>query len=271
MDEKLVKNTLVACAAETAITAVLTVTTCVFCRVDVRIAIVATAVLAVARVVVFRGAKFLIDYRAGVLDGGCVEPKVLKFGSLVLSGLCASNLAQIDMVTRNVLCHEFGHKVVGSLVFSNARLEVMVTGLREGVTKLSPRGPGPIMGYRYSQPLMSAGGPLFALVSACGMIATAHFYGDAYDGFDLYLYSASIMSIVQHVHYALSAIGERCVDGHDFGVMARFGVDSRLWIVAFILLPIVVFATLKLYSHITKPSLNIEPGLPMGKCPEKKS
>ncbi len=254
MDKGALKSFGVAVAAETAIATAFTAVAVLHANVDVRMAIVSACVFVVLKNVALRGVKFFVDWRCGLAEG--FERTVIEYASMGLSSLCALQLANIDSLTRNVLVHEYGHVAAGHLVYSNVRFKVAITGMSQGVTMPHPISGKSVMGFKFSRPVMSAGGPLLSLICVCAMVAIAHFYGDAYDGFDGFLYTAAFMTIFQHIKYAASALTHVCGAGHDFAVMAAHGIDPRLWIAAFALIPLVTLIALEIHKSCFSTSSN---------------
>ena len=233
--------------AEIAIATVYTGIACLFAQNrTVRILIIAKAVFALSINFICRGIKSWVDHtrQRSTLE---IERFLLKVGGVFLNVVCAMQLASVDQYTRNVLVHEGGHALTGLVVFANAYPKVQITGPAAGSTEMLPINVNkPIVGFKGSEFLYTAGGPIASLCSVVVMVAIAHFWGDAYDGFDQYLYEAAGLTAIQHIEYARTS---SLSSSHDFGSMAKMGMPQWIWVALFVLVPLLTLLLLFVYDE----------------------
>ena len=231
--------------SEVAIATVYTGVSCLFSlNRTARVLLVSNAVFSLSINFICRGLKVWVDETKDC-ELSEMSKSLLQIVGFVLNTICGTQLASIDQCTRNVLVHEGGHALAGMAVFTNVCPKVRLRGNDTGFTEMIPRNPcEPILGFKGSEFLYSAGGPLASLCSTVVMIALAHFWGDAYDGFDAYLYEATALTVIQHITYA-STSGS---SDHDFVSMAKAGMPAWIWMALFALVPLATMLLLVVYD-----------------------
>lgn len=148
----------------------------------------------------------------------------------------------LDNATRDVLVHEMGHAITAQALFKT-RAAIEIFPLRGGVTQFSPApltNLGKYFGARHSNMLIAGAGAAAALLFVLVNLSAAHFLEKEHQEASLYLMMMAIMSIVNHTVYALSALLPSKLIGHDFIMLAKFGIHP-LFAAAFILLVPAVF------------------------------
>lgn len=235
-----------ALGAECAIATVYTGVSCLFARNNaVRVLLIAKAATMLGVNFACRSLKAWVDH---VHEGSSSKSDqiILKISGVILSTTCAIQMAQVDYCTRNVLVHEGGHALVGMAVFTNAYPRVQITGVGTGQTGMvSINTSQPILWFEGGEFLYRAGGPVASLASTVVMIALAHFWGDAYDGFGEYLYEAAALTVSQHIRYANSTSSS---NSHDFAFMARAGMPAWIWVGIFAIVPLATWLLLFVYD-----------------------
>ncbi len=171
--------------------------------------------------------------------------------------ICPMSFSALENTTTGVLVHEAGHALAAMTVYKDARASIEVFPFMGGVTRFyrgSLTAVGEQLGARVSRLCVTAAGPLAGILVASGEIGLAHYVQDDHPQLSLYLLSMGIMSIAQHVIYALSALWEKSPSpGHDFVQLWRLGgihpIQAAICMVALPMLVKTMIFSIDYYRH----------------------
>jgi hypothetical protein len=171
--------------------------------------------------------------------------QILTFCYSYLQYVCPLNFSILDLATRHVLIHEFGHALAAALLYQNARPSIEVFPFVGGITRFwitSLTNLGKFFGNKYSRLIVSAAGPATGIFVATIELGLAHYLKREHPRLHRYLLCSAILCIAQHVIYALSTLWERNpMSGHDFANLWKIGgLHPLISAICLVALPLIV-------------------------------
>jgi hypothetical protein len=169
--------------------------------------------------------------------------------------LAPMNFTFLDTTTRNVLVHEGGHALAANLVYKGANPRVEVFPLEGGVTSYYPRllsNFGKYLDWKNADLFVSAAGTGSAVLFAAGSLVVASHIRETHPQLHRYLVALSIVSVLQHAMYAISALWAPSKSlGHDFVALWRHGIHP---IVSAITIMAVPMLSLAAFGKASRPA-----------------
>lgn len=177
------------------------------------------------------------------------ETKLLRY-------LRALTFSRVDSATRDVLTHEMGHDIAAKTLFRHANPSITVFPFEGGVTHWSPgRGLtelGAYFGKKNSRLIVAGAGAGAALLFSMGHMIAAHKVSETNPEASAYLLVSALMSIANHVIYALTALVDIGPSGHDFIQLAQGGIHPLAAAGFLIAVPLLLQMSLYLFVSPNK-------------------
>lgn len=162
----------------------------------------------------------------------------------LLNLITSYDFSILHTLTSNVLIHEAGHAVAALAVYQNPDPKISVFPFTGGETsyQYSPLSSlGKYLGISTSKALVSAAGTGFGVILGAALIGISHSLKKEHPRLSLYLLCSGIMSVAQHVLYALSALWEASpIAGHDFVSLWKYGIHPLISVICIIALPVFI-------------------------------
>lgn len=161
-----------------------------------------------------------------------------------ISYLCPLTYSMVDVFSRNVLIHEAGHAMASLACYKGASPKVVILPPEGGYTEYR-EGPltrfGEKLGKSASNTFVSAAGPGLALMCSLTQIFASHKMQKSHPNLSKYLFFTAVVSIFQHVTYALTALVTSSDQvSHDFVSLWLGGIHPIAAVLFMIVVPILV-------------------------------
>ncbi len=162
-----------------------------------------------------------------------------------LKELTPYHFSFLDVTTRNVIVHEAGHALAALAVYQNASPKIAIYPGMGGATSYYNDNLswfGKLLGRKNSDLLVCGAGAAMAILFSIGSLAAAKRCSSDKPELKMYLIATAIVSIVQHIFYALTAFITGADQlSHDFVALWSHGINPLIAIIAMIFLPIFVY------------------------------
>ncbi|WP_059061190.1 hypothetical protein [Candidatus Protochlamydia naegleriophila] len=174
---------------------------------------------------------------------------LLLFAYQLSQCMCPISFSILESMTTSVVIHEAGHALAATAVYNNSHASIEIFPFLGGVTRYYEGALtkfGEHLGPRASRLFVNAAGPLAGILAASCEIGLSHYVKEDHPQLSLYLLSMGVMTVAQHVMYALSALSQELPSpGHDFvGLWKVGGIHPLTSVVCMLALPLLVKTTL---------------------------
>lgn len=202
-------------------------------------------ITSVAINILLRSVAGFCKYRLHHLHAADKKRKYYQRLLYFLSYLVPLNFSTfVDQTTRNIIVHEGGHYWAAKLLIKNPRGRISLTPLEGGQTtyRLGALTKfGTIFGRANVKLIVAAAGPAVGVLAATGALVGSLALRNSHPELSRYLLMIAVVSIAQHVFYALSALWTSTNQkGHDFIQLMAGGVHPVVAAITMIALPLIV-------------------------------
>lgn len=156
--------------------------------------------------------------------------------------LCPLGFSRIDSATRNVLIHEGGHALAVIALYKETLPEITISPFEGGMTEFIPEelsAFGNSVGEENAAAIVAAAGAGLAILFATAQLIAGHSLSENYPELSRYLEVTGLVTILEHIGYAASALLRECSEGHDFFFLREGGVSPAFCIALMLLLPLI--------------------------------
>lgn len=209
-----------------------------------------TAISIVAFNTLFRCGSAYLEYKIQQLKHSRFNEsdriKDLEKCQNFLQFICPISFSGLDQMTTSVLTHEAGHALAAAAVYEHANPRIEIFPGKGGMTTFNPSALthfGKWLGPKLSAVFTILAGPVAGIFSATALLGLSHYLQDNHPRLSLYLQISAVVNIVQHVFYALSALGQKAssMAGHDFVMLWKIGhIHPIIAAISMAALPILV-------------------------------
>lgn len=204
----------------------------------VYIMIVATAIVLTINVLVRLGiAELTYRQRHNPTEA---KKNIIK----ALNWIAPCSFSVVASGTIGTVVHETGHKVAAELFYKNPNPRITVIPFNGGFTQYTLRGfsnLGAKLGFTTTDILTTAAGSIAAVGVSTGLLIAGFATETSYPELSKYFIVSAIISIAEHIFYALSALWTSPVQlGHDFVALSLYGISPVACAVTMGAIPLVV-------------------------------